>query len=134
MTEQDHYLFEESLALMHNNVSEPLQTGELAAYLGITPKKLERLFRRFTGELPARYYRRLRLEQARALLRGSGMGIDEIGQRCGFSSASHFSRCFRDFCGHSPREERKQGELHLPLRHFVVSPLKPEHLGVERRL
>lgn len=134
MTQQDRHLFEESLALMRNNLSEPLQAGELAAYLGITPKKLERLFRRFTGELPARFYRTLRLEQARALLHDSGLGIDEIGQRCGFSSASHFSRCFRDFSGHSPRQERKLRELHIPLRNNLSGSFKQEFLGVERGL
>lgn len=131
MMRQDRHLFEESLALMHNNLSEPLQTGELAAYLGITPKKLERIFRRYTGELPARFYRSLRLDLARGLLHGSGLGIDEIGRRCGFSSASHFSRCFRDFVGHSPREERKRREMPARLQHAFASSLKSEFFGVE---
>lgn len=134
MMRQDRPLFEESLALMNNNLSEPLQTGELAAYLGITPKKLERIFRRFTGELPARYYRTLRLELARGLLHGSGLGIDEIGRRCGFSSASHFSRSFRDFCGHSPREERKRREIPVRPQPYITGPLKSEFVGMESSL
>ncbi|MBB5210040.1 helix-turn-helix domain-containing protein [Microbulbifer hydrolyticus] len=106
---RDQRLFEEAMTLMRNNLSEPLQTGELASYLSISQKKLERLFLRFEGVLPARFYRELRLEKARSLLHESALGIDEIGRRCGFRSASHFSRCFKSFCGHSPRMERQQG-------------------------
>lgn len=106
---RDQRLFEEAMTLMRNNLSEPLQTGELASYLGISQKKLERLFLRFEGVLPARFYRELRLEKARSLLHESALSIDEIGRRCGFRSASHFSRCFKSYCGHSPRAERQQG-------------------------
>lgn len=107
---QDRHLFDEALALMRSNLSEPLQTGELAAYLDISVKKLERIFCRRRGVLPARFYRELRLQQARKLLFESSLSIDAIGQQCGFRSASHFSRCFKEYCGRSPREERMLGE------------------------
>ncbi|WP_160153259.1 helix-turn-helix domain-containing protein [Microbulbifer sp. ALW1] len=115
----DHYLMREALALMESNLSEPLLTGELAAYLGVSSKKLERVFRRCGFKLPARFYLDLRLERARQLLRGSSLRIDEVGRNCGFSSASHFSRCYREFSGHSPREERKTHAMQASYRlHF----------------
>lgn len=111
----DRVLLREALDLMQNNLVEPLTTGEIAAYLGATPKKLERVFRRYGYRLPSRHYLCLRLECARTLLRNSRFSIDEVGRRCGFGSASHFSRSYRAFAGHTPRDERKQwGDNTLP--------------------
>ena len=98
----------EAQMLMRNNLAEPLATGEIAGYLGISSKKLERIFKRFVGQLPARFYIGLRLTLARDLLHHSGCSIEEIGKRCGFTSPSHFSRAFRNHFGCSPRTERQQ--------------------------
>lgn len=105
----DQFLLGEALALMQSNLVEPLQIQEVAAYLGVTLKKLERVFTRAGYKLPARFYLDMRLEQARQLLRDSSLSVDDVSRCCGFRSASHFSRCYRAFAGHSPRDERKRG-------------------------
>ena len=114
----DRALLAEAQQLMRNNLSEPLATGEIAGYLGITCKKLERIFRRFAGQLPARFYIGLRLSLARDLLHHSGYSIEDIGRRCGFSSPSHFSRAFRNHYGCAPRVERQQF-IDDPRAHWV---------------
>lgn len=105
---EDRSILAEAQALMRNNLAEPLATGEIADYLGVSSKKLERIFRRFAGQLPARFYIGLRLSLARQLLHHSSCSIEEVGRRCGFGSASHFSRAFRNHFGRSPRAERQQ--------------------------
>lgn len=105
---EDRSTLAEAQALMRNNLAEPLATGEIAGYLEISSKKLERIFKRFVGQLPARFYIGLRLSLARDLLHHSGLSIEEIGKRCGFSSPSHFSRAFRNHFGCTPRAERQQ--------------------------
>ncbi|MFI2810717.1 MULTISPECIES: helix-turn-helix domain-containing protein [Microbulbifer] len=103
----DRALLTEAQALMRSNLSEPLTTGEIADYLQVTSKKLERVFKRLSGQLPARFYIGLRLALARDLLHHSDLSIEEIGKRCGFGSPSHFSRAFRNYFGCTPREERQ---------------------------
>lgn len=105
---EDRAILLEAQMLMRNNVTEPLTTAEIATYLGVTSKKLERIFRRLVGQLPARFYIDLRLSAARQMLHHSNFSIEEIGNRCGFSSASHFSRAFRNHFGRPPRVERQQ--------------------------
>lgn len=105
---EDRSTLAEAQMLMRNNLAEPLATGEIAGYLGISSKKLERIFKRFVGQLPARFYIGLRLSLARDLLHHSGLSIEEIGKHCGFTSPSHFSRAFRNHFGCSPRTERQQ--------------------------
>ena len=48
------------------------------------------------GRSPARYYLEIRLDRARHLLVQSSMPVVEVAVACGFVSASHFSKCYRD--------------------------------------
>ena len=126
-------LLEEAHALMRNNLSEPLSTAELASYLRVTAKKLERTFRRYGCKLPARFYLDLRLERARQLLRSSRLTVEEVGKSCGFISASHFSRSFRMYAGHSPRDERKRVAV-SPLVHRQTVLISDAFYRVENSL
>ena len=125
----DQVLLREALDLMQNNLVEPLTTGEIASYLGATPKKLERVFRRYGYRLPSQHYLSLRLEYARTLLRSSRFSIDEVGRRCGFGSASHFSRSYRAFAGHTPRDERKRWGDSTPPRLGAAAHVSKFELG-----
>jgi transcriptional regulator GlxA family with amidase domain len=79
---------------------------ELATHVGISRRQLERLFQKHLQCVPTRYYLEIRLRRARALLLRSSRSIVDIAFACGFVSAPHFSKCYRDFFGIPPREER----------------------------
>lgn len=97
----------QAIAEMEQNVEEALTREEIAARVGLSRRQLERLFRRYLTTSPARYYLRLRLERARLLLSQTTMPVTEIAFACGFTSASHFSKCYRDMFGRTPRDERR---------------------------
>ncbi|TGG91978.1 GlxA family transcriptional regulator [Natronospirillum operosum] len=92
--------------LMENNIEEPIELDELAQFVGISRRKLERLFLKHLGCTPSRYYLKLRLDRARQLLKQTTRSIIEISSMCGFVSPPHFSRCYRKYTGRSPKEER----------------------------
>ncbi|MCV9940691.1 GlxA family transcriptional regulator [Boseaceae bacterium BT-24-1] len=92
---------------MQETLSEPAPVEELVADLGLTRRQVERLFRNELRSSPARYYMKLRLERARLLLQQMKTPIVEIAIASGFSSASHFSKCFREAYGCTPHEVRK---------------------------
>jgi transcriptional regulator GlxA family with amidase domain len=98
-----------AIAEMESFVEEALSREEIAARVGLSRRQLERLFRRYLNTSPARYYLRLRLERARLLLTQTTMPVTEIAFACGFTSASHFSKCYRDMFGRTPREQRRTG-------------------------
>ncbi len=81
------------------------RTG-LAVTAALSTRQLERLFRKYLNRSPARYYLELRLNKARLLLLQTNMSIIDVALACGFVSASHFSKCYRDFFGRTPRKER----------------------------
>jgi len=97
----------EVVTLMESNIHEPLSLDELATYANTSRRQLERLFRRYLGCTPTRYYLELRLTQARQLLLQTNLPITEIAMACGFVSPPHFTKCYHDRHGHSPSAERR---------------------------
>lgn len=94
------------IQLMEANLEEPLSRGDLAEAAGLSSRQMERLFAKYLHKSPARYYVELRLNRARLLLLQTNMSVIDIALACGFVSASHFSKCYRDFFGKTPRRER----------------------------
>ncbi|QBK31378.1 GlxA family transcriptional regulator [Roseitalea porphyridii] len=96
------------IELMEANLSEPLSLLEIADHVGLSRRQIERLFRQEMGRSPARYYLEIRLDRARHLLIQSTMPVVEVAIACGFVSASHFSKCYRELYAKSPQQERAE--------------------------
>jgi transcriptional regulator GlxA family with amidase domain len=92
---------------MEANIREPIGQAELADYVGITVRQLQRLFRRHLGCTPSRYYLQIRLARARELLRQTGLSLVEISVLTGFVASSHFSKTYKDYFGCTPSQERR---------------------------
>ena len=97
----------EAASLMERNVEEPLSLDAVAEHVGLSRRHLERLFKQHLECRPARYYLELRLSRARQLLLQTNMSILEVTVSCGFQSAPHFSKCYKDLFGHPPSAERR---------------------------
>lgn len=105
----------EAASLMEANIEEPLTLDELAKYVGLSRRQIERLFKLHLGRAPTRYYLELRLTRARQLLLQTKMSIMAITVACGFRSPPHFSKAYREFFGHPPSISRKMsGPSALP--------------------
>ena len=94
------------IELMEANLSEPLSLIEIADEVGLSRRQIERLFQQEMGRSPARYYLEIRLDRARHLLIQSSLPVVEVAVACGFVSASHFSKCYRELYARSPQQER----------------------------
>ena len=101
----------EAVTLMEANIEEPISLDELSSYVGISRRQLERLFQKHLNCVPTRYYLNLRLNRARLLLLQTSKSIVDIALACGFISAPHFSKCYRDLFGLPPRDERRKLQL-----------------------
>ena len=97
------------VALMEEHLEEPMSQTELASQAALSTRQLERLFRKYLSTTPTRYYLNLRLARARQLLRQTSLSILSVALACGFVSASHFSKCYRETYGKTPRAERALG-------------------------
>ncbi len=113
----------EVVTLMEANLHEPLTLDELAQHANSSRRQLERLFQRHLGCAPTPYYLGLRLARAPQPLPLTSMPFTDIAIACGFVSPPHFTKCYNDRFGWSPRDERR-------LRR---ERLKGEGLGVYAR-
>ena len=91
---------------MEANIEDPVSPAKLAAAVGLSTRQLERLFRRYLNRSPKRYYMELRLQKARNLLMQTDMSVINVGLACGFTSPSHFSKCYRAHYETTPYRER----------------------------
>lgn len=104
-----HPRLAEVIAQMESHIEDPVSPADLAEGAGMSTRQLERLFRRYLNRSPKRYYMETRLARARALLLQTEMSVIEVALACGFSSPSHFSKCYRAQYGATPYRERGTG-------------------------
>jgi AraC-like DNA-binding protein len=120
----------EVVSLMEANIEEAIELDELASYVGLSRRQLERLFQKYLQCTPSKYYMKLRLFRARQLLKQTSMSIIDVAAACGFVSTPHFSKCYREHLGIPPREERRgiisaeAGELVEPAVASVFTELE----------
>lgn len=101
-----HPKLSEVIQRMEANIEEPISPSLLASEVGMSTRQLERLFRRYLNRSPKRYYMELRLQKARNLLMQTDMSVINVALACGFSSPSHFSKCYRSHYDTTPYRER----------------------------
>lgn len=85
-----------------------LSLGELAAATGVSVFQLCRSFRRATGTTIHRYLQELRVRATLERVAEGREALTEIALDAGFSSHSHFTRCFREEFGATPSAVRGQ--------------------------
>ena len=98
---------------MELNIEEPISPSILAKNVHMSTRQLERLFRRYLNRSPKRYYMELRLQKARNLLLQTDMSIINVALACGFTSPSHFSKCYRTQYETTPYRERGTQTSHV---------------------
>lgn len=97
----------EVVTLMEANIEEPLSLDELGQLSNTSARQLQRMFKEHMGMSPTHYYLTLRLRRARELLRQTDLTILNITHACGFQSACHFSKTYREVFGVAPSTERR---------------------------
>ncbi len=95
-----------AVELMEANIREPVSQTELASYIGLSRRQLQRIFQRYLMTTPSRHYLQIRLLRARELLHQTSMSLVEIASLSGFVSSSHFSKSYKEFYGYAPSAER----------------------------
>lgn len=83
-----------------------LSIAGAAGRLGVNRSTLFRRFRAAYGCGPRAYLQQVRLERARALLRGGGGTVTAIAAACGYDDHRAFARAYRARYGLAPSAER----------------------------
>lgn len=102
----DNVHIEKAIAIMQARIERRLDLGELCGLLGVSHEHFIRLFTNYMGIPPMRYYARLKIEAARAMLSSTNLHVGEIADKLGFDSQFSFSRAFRHATDVSPTDYR----------------------------
>jgi transcriptional regulator GlxA family with amidase domain len=87
------------VALMQQQLADPLPIARLAREGGVSERQLLRLFKAEFGASPSAHYLALRLDHAHDLVQGTQTPMRRIAATCGFASAAAFSTAFRSRFG-----------------------------------
>lgn len=103
--ERDEIRRAKSYVTLH--FAEPsLGLVEAAAHAGLSPAHFSHVFAASTGTTFTRYVQRIRIDQARQLLKSSEKTASEVCFACGFNSLPHFIRVFKSLEGTTPSRFR----------------------------
>ena len=98
--------FDTILQHIRNNYHNPdLSIAALADMFFYNQKYLSTLFVKNTGTRFSEYLNRLRVREAELLVR-KGLPISEIAKKCGFRDPCYFSKIYKKYTGHSPRQTK----------------------------
>ena len=103
---QQKKVVQDALVYLHANYARPVNIAELSSRLSVSQQYLGRLFKASVGVSPVRYVNRLRVEQAKTLMRTTAKNISEISFEVGFENIYYFSRTFKQYEGVSPAKYR----------------------------
>lgn len=86
------------------NIDRQISLNEICAKAMMNKSTLERVFRQQMGTSIINYCRKLKIEEAKRMLREENMNVTQIAERLGFSSIHYFSRTFKTITGMAPSE------------------------------
>ena len=97
-----------TLTYIDTHIRETLSITVLAEQLGYTEYYFSHKFKQEVGKSVKQYIQEKKIEEAKILLSGSQLGIQEISEELNFGSRSYFYTCFQKQTGLSPKEYREQ--------------------------
>ncbi|WP_373843254.1 response regulator [Bacteroides heparinolyticus] len=89
-----------------------IDVSAVASIVCMSPRQFYRKTVALTGYTPVAYIQRIKISKAKSLLDGNPqMSLGEIADNSGFSDYSNFVRAFKNVCGITPTEYRRENGI-----------------------
>ena len=98
--------FLKAMDYIQTHLTTTLTVTSIAAEVGLSVPSLNRTFKHYTADTPMQYVKKLRLNQAYRQLTQTACSIQTAAYAVGYESVSQFSREFKRYYGHSPKQQR----------------------------
>ena len=103
----EQMLFDRICDFLKSNIQRSVSLDEVSGKFHIGKSTLTALFRRECGIGMISYFNRMKIEEAKQLIREGNMNFTEISDDLGFSSIHYFSRLFKNITGKTPSDFAK---------------------------
>jgi len=97
-------LFEKILHFFETNLDSQITLTDLCKIFPVGQSTIKKLFYEKAQCGVIEYHRKLRINEAKRLIREKNMNFTVISEELDFSSLHYFSRCFKKITGMSPSE------------------------------
>lgn len=87
-----------------DHIDESCDLDKMAVFFGMSKSYLARRVRELTGYSTQTLHERLKIEQAKNLIKSGNMKMNDIAARLGFSNPNYFSNVFKKVTGIRPTE------------------------------
>jgi AraC-like DNA-binding protein len=98
---------QKAIAAIHAEPGKDWSVDQLAQTAGISRAAFAQKFKRLSGDTPAHYLTRVRVQRAMDLLRSGDDSVERIAEAVGYNDSFVFSKAFKRIQGVSPKEFRK---------------------------
>lgn len=96
------------LSWLAEHYREPVTVEAMAEHAAMSSRTFARVFLAETGDTPAYYLEKLRLEHAVRLLETTGISLDVAARDCGFTGREQLRRAFQRHRGITPQEYQQR--------------------------
>ncbi len=105
---KNHQIMNKIKDYIRSNYDKGLTLEMIAESVYLSPYYISRIFKEEQGVTVTDYLTKVRMEEAKKLLRNPRHNIDEISEKLGYSDPSYFSKVFRRNEGMSPSQFRQK--------------------------
>lgn len=93
-----------------DNIDKKISLEELCLRFNYSRSFLCKTFKEQTGETLFSYFNRLKINEAKRLLKKTELTVTQISERLGFSEVKYFGAAFKKLTGISPTEYRRKNK------------------------
>lgn len=112
VTSVDEQFLSRLLEIIEDQIdNEGFSVEEMGRLVGLSRSQLHRKLKALTDQAPNVFLRTIRLQRAYRLLSQRAGNTSEIAFMTGFSSASYFSKCFKDHFQMTPSEVLQKSDI-----------------------
>lgn len=99
VSSKNRAVVERILAFVRAHFQKSLSLQEIASNASLSPYHLSRVFKEETGHTVMEYVTKVRLEEAKRLLKDPKYNINEVAQAVGYTDSSYFCKVFKKYEG-----------------------------------
>lgn len=92
---------------IQENYGQNITLEDVCGAVGFSSAYFSALFKKETGEGFSKYLTQVRIDQAKKLLRETGLSVSEVCEAVGYSDRKHFTQTFHKMTGVTPAEFRR---------------------------
>lgn len=104
---------------IESNISEKINVEELASTFAIGRRNFDRRFKTATGNTPAEYVQRAKMEAAKKSLESTRKNVNEVMYDVGYSDVKAFREVFKRITGLSPLEYKGKFNKEMAMEALV---------------